>query len=103
MCGRGPRSENGHDTHASRGRPLRENPGGLLGFGLNWQLAPRRRRVPFEDEAPAGLMIGGVGPEEIDPHPFQLFGAIAREGLDAIRRRDASRASGEASRGIPDP
>ena len=41
-------------------------------------------RIPFEDEAAAGLVIGGVWPEEIGPHPFQLFGAISRERLDAF-------------------
>ena len=29
-------------------------------------------------------MIGGVWPEEIDPHPCQLLSAIVREGLDAF-------------------
>jgi hypothetical protein len=61
-----------------------ENPGGLLGFCLNRHLVPLRRWIPFEDEVPAGLVIGGVGPEEIDPHPRQLVGAIGREGLDAF-------------------
>ena len=42
----------------------------------NWLL---RRRVPLEDEAPARLVMGGIWPEEIDPHPFQFLGAIARE------------------------
>src|ERR1019366_3560174 len=78
------RLENGHETGASPGCPLRENPGGVLGFCLGRQLAPLRRWIPFEDEAPAGLVMGGIGPEEIDPHPRQLFGAIAREGLDGF-------------------
>ena len=84
ICGRGPQSENGYDTHASQGGLLRESPGASLGRCLNRRLAPLRRRIPFEDEAPAGLVIGGVWPEEIDPHPCQLLSAIAREGLDAF-------------------
>src|ERR1700730_11041264 len=40
--------------------------------------------LPLEDEVPAGLVIGRVGPKEIDPHLFQLVGAIVREGLDVF-------------------
>src|SRR3954451_12585355 len=40
-----------------------------------------RRRISLPDEAAAGLVVGGFGTEEIDPHPFQLLGAIARERL----------------------
>jgi hypothetical protein len=29
-------------------------------------------------------MVSGVGPEEVDPHPFQLLGPITREGLDSF-------------------
>src|ERR1700730_16288467 len=48
----------------------------------NRRSGPLWRRIPLEDEMPAGLVIGEVGPEEIDLHSFQLFGAIVREGLD---------------------
>lgn len=50
---RRPQSEYRHDTHARSGRPLRENPGGLLGFYLNRQVAPLRRRIPLKTKRQA--------------------------------------------------
>src|SRR5580704_14323553 len=77
----------------------------------NRRSGPLRRRIPLEDEAPAGLVIGGVGSEEIDLHPFQLFGAIVREGLDVFvvetplvllpKHQAEFRIPGEAPRPLP--
>ena len=48
---------------------------------LRWRISTR---------SAAGLVIGEVRPEEIDPHSFQLFGAIVRERLDVLPSRGLS-------------
>jgi hypothetical protein len=107
----GDRSRNARDTSGGLGRSLRDNPGGSLDRCPNRRSGPLRRRIPLEDEASAGLVIGGVGPEEIDPHPFQLLGAIGREGLDVFivetplvllpKHHGEFRTPGEAPRPLP--
>ena len=57
---------------------------GRLGTARNRRSALPRRRVALEDEASASLVIGGIGPEEVDLHAVQFLGAIACERLDVF-------------------